>query len=73
MPLPKNTWQFHFKFDLRYEENQNRKDHIVDNVRNMLESAGINFDDLNSNGIDQDLFADHITGSGTSRSKEASS
>lgn len=39
-------------------------DKIMDPVKIMLEQAGINFEELNNKGIDQDEFCDYITGSG---------
>ncbi|CAD8159186.1 unnamed protein product [Paramecium octaurelia] len=57
VPLAKNTWQFHFKFNAQYDQ-------LMSSVKNMLEQAGIKFDDLASKGIDYSEFCEVVTGSG---------
>ncbi|CAD8048966.1 unnamed protein product [Paramecium sonneborni] len=57
VPLVKNTWQFHFKFNAQHDQ-------LMNPVKIMLEQAGIRFDDLASKGIDYVEFCEVVTGSG---------
>ena len=48
--FPYHTWQFNFKFDLQ-------NDKFSEESINLLKNSGINFENLERNGIDQKKFA----------------
>jgi CCR4-NOT transcription complex subunit 7/8 len=54
--LPYHTWQFNFKFDLK-------NDKFSEESINLLKSSGINFENLEKNGINQKKFVKELMNS----------
>ena len=76
VPKENLTWQFNFKFDLRYRPFikiiifkitlKHSKDDNLPEAISLLKNSGINFDLLKVKGIDHDLFAEFLISSGKS-------
>ncbi len=65
------TWQFHFRFDLKYLSGLAlcltifSNDLYLKESIEMLSEAGIRFDKHQTQGIDPQLFSEYLIGSGT--------
>lgn len=57
MPLEGCVWQFNLNFSLK-------KDKFAKDSINMLTNCGIDFDQLEENGIDHEIFAEYLLSSG---------
>jgi len=76
LPQGIGTWQFNFKFDLKYDF---YKDIMIDFISNdlylkesieMLSDAGLNFEKHASRGIDPQIFSEYLIASGNNIQKE---
>ncbi len=69
-PTGASSWQFNFLFDLEYDFCRItivRKDYCAPSAVQLLKTAGIDFDQFKSRGIDPDLFAEHLFTSGKNK------